>query len=281
MRRQLIFLAVAMLLVASFGPTAAAAKPTAKRRAGAVQPKRAAAARARLSTLRRKRVTRIKRRRAVKRPARLVGGVRLPRAGDGYEIPDTWADRGLSYGTPELVDMIERVAKRIEDESVDAPLYVADLSPRGGGASAWHRSHKTGRDVDFLFFALDEDGQPAEAPPAMLRFDPDGTADDGRLTFDVARNWELVKALISDRRGRVTHIFVAEPLEQLILDHAAAAGERDSLRDRAAALMRQPGDSAPHDDHFHIRIAPPPRATAAARTAATKQRSRSAPRRGK
>ena len=52
-----------------------------------------------------------------------------------------------------------------------AALEVADLSPRGGGASRWHRTHRHGEDVDLLLFATDAAGRPARAGKAMVAFD--------------------------------------------------------------------------------------------------------------
>src|SRR5688572_30834610 len=69
---------------------------------------------------------------------RLVNAAMLPVRGDGYVIPSTWASRGLNYGTEELVGLIVRAARRVQLERPEALLHVADLSPRRGGASAWH-----------------------------------------------------------------------------------------------------------------------------------------------
>jgi hypothetical protein len=44
----------------------------------------------------------------------------------------------------------------------------------------------------------------------------------------------------------------------MLLDHARAIGEPEGLIDLAAASMSQPSDSAPHNDHMHVRIYCPP-----------------------
>jgi penicillin-insensitive murein endopeptidase len=52
----------------------------------------------------------------------------------------------------------------------------------------------------------------------------------------------------------VQYLFINENLKQVLLDYARAHGEDPALLDRADALLHQPGDSLPHDDHLHVRI---------------------------
>jgi penicillin-insensitive murein endopeptidase len=53
----------------------------------------------------------------------------------------------------------------------------------------------------------------------------------------------------------VQFLFISRPLEALIVDYARARGEPLELIYRAQTVMLQPGDSLPHDDHLHVRIA--------------------------
>jgi penicillin-insensitive murein endopeptidase len=185
---------------------------------------------------------------------RILDAVELPARGDGYLVPSSWAERGLSWGTEELVGLLVRAARRVQREAPGATMYVADLSPRRGGPSAWHKSHQAGRDADVLFFATGPDGvTPAPPPSAMVRFDDTGLAADGRR-FDVARNWLLVRALVEDPAVEVQFLFISAGLRRALLDHAAALGEPADLLERAGAVLLQPGDAPPHDDHLHVRI---------------------------
>jgi penicillin-insensitive murein DD-endopeptidase len=192
----------------------------------------------------------------------LVDAVELPFRGDGYLVPTTWASRGLNWGTEELVGLIVRSSRRVRAERPDATLYVADLSPRHGGPSAWHRSHQTGRDADLHFFALDGEGRPAPPPMVMVRFDDQGLARAGGTagqsqrpqTFDVERNWLLVRALLEDPIAEVQFLFISAGLRLKLLEHAVAIGEPVEVVTTAAAVLVQPGDSLPHDDHLHVRI---------------------------
>jgi penicillin-insensitive murein endopeptidase len=185
----------------------------------------------------------------------LERGLRLPKKGDGYLIPALWQKRGNNFGTEELVGVIVRAARRVSFEHPGAVLYVADLSPERGGRTQWHKSHQNGRDVDLLFFARTGDGSDAPLPSGMTRFGADGKALGGKdLVLDLERNWALVRALLEDPAVDVQYIFVYSPIRQLLIDHARAAGEDKALVDRAEAIMTQPAEALPHDDHFHVRI---------------------------
>ena len=50
-------------------------------------------------------------------------------------------------------------------------------------------------------------------------------------------------------------LFISTPLEALIIEYARARGEDPELVWHAESVMQQPGDSSPHDDHLHLRIA--------------------------
>lgn len=189
----------------------------------------------------------------------LIHGIRLPEHGDGYRIPPSWVHRGSSFGTDELVSLVVHAARRVDSELPGSKLYVADLSPMHGGWTRWHRSHQNGRDADLLFFAVDEKGRAAPPPDTMPKFDPNGHARmPGRpattLTFDIPRNWALVRALLEAPDVDVQYLFISEPLKQLLLTHATAHGEPLDLIEKADAILHQPEDSAPHDDHLHLRI---------------------------
>lgn len=183
----------------------------------------------------------------------LLDGVRMPDRGPGYWAPSMWRNRGRRYGTRELVEVLAEAAGRVAKELPGARLGIADLSVQGGGKISHHQSHQTGRDADVLFYVTDARGKAQDAT-AMHRFNGEGRTLEAPLRFDVARNWALVRALITSPVVRVQRIFVFEPLAQLLLDHARATDEPGAMLDLARSVMQQPSDAAPHDDHFHIRV---------------------------
>jgi penicillin-insensitive murein endopeptidase len=193
---------------------------------------------------------------------RLIDAAHLVRFGEGYEIPPLWAARGLNWATDEMVGLLVRTGRRVRADEAGVTLYIADMSPRYGGPSAWHHSHQTGRDADLLFFALDGNGRRVGPTPGMFPFGRYGTTQPipgmGVLYFDVERNWRLVRALLEDQGSDVQFLFVANHLRDLMLAWARAIGEPADAIERAEAMLVQPGDSAPHDDHLHVRIYCPP-----------------------
>ena len=190
-------------------------------------------------------------------------GCALPVQGDGWVFGRVWAARRSFYGTDELVDAIERNAHLIESEFPGTITGVADMSHRGGGATTEHHSHQSGRDVDILYFGDDRDGNVLPPPEAMIPYrnvegwseptpGPDGIIPPRR--FDTARNWAMVRAWLTDPDVQVQWIFVYSPIRQRLLYYAESIGEPDDILERAEAVLHQPSDSMPHDDHMHIRI---------------------------
>jgi penicillin-insensitive murein endopeptidase len=188
----------------------------------------------------------------------LIEGTRLPDKGAGYLSREVWLARNNRYGTDELIDLVSGVARRMRGHVKDVKLVVADLSSKGGGGGAsssqFHRSHQSGRDADLLPYMRDAEGKPFE-PDAMHVFDAHGVAKDGTgIKLDVPRTWALVKELLGAPEAPVQYIFMYEPLVLLLLEHAKQAGEPEALIAKARKALRQPGDSARHDDHMHVRV---------------------------
>jgi penicillin-insensitive murein endopeptidase len=187
----------------------------------------------------------------------LVRAAKLPDHGDGFTTRDVWRARNNRYGTDELIALVTGVARRMATQIADVKLVVADMSSHGGGpggSSEFHRSHQSGRDADLLYYMRDKDGQPFE-PDAMHVFDGRGFArDHSGITIDVPRTWQLVKELVAAPEAPVQWIFMYEPIAQLLIDHAKAIGEPMPVILRARRALKQPGDSARHDDHLHVRV---------------------------
>lgn len=185
----------------------------------------------------------------------LIDGVKLPDSGVGFTTRDVWAQRGNRYGTDELVSLLKGVSKRMKKKVKDVRLVVADLSGDAGGAKKqFHASHQSGRDVDILYYMRGPDGKPFEAD-AMHTFDRRGVAIDGSgVRLDIPRTWLLVKELLTADEAYVQYIFMYRPFVEKVIDYAQRQNEDPKLIRRAMWALKQPGDSAPHNDHMHVRV---------------------------
>lgn len=198
----------------------------------------------------------------------LVHGSAMPFEGTGYLVHRDWRLRDHRYGTQEMVDWLTGLFAAVSKADPDSGFYLGDLSGRRGGEVAKHRSHASGRDVDIFFAASDQGGHVMHDLPAMLHFAGDGhaarwsCAKPGQVIhdpvpdvrFDARRNWAIVRAMLSSPLVEVQWIFIDEPLAQLLVAEAEREGSPPPLLDKARAILHQPTDAQPHDDHMHVRV---------------------------
>jgi penicillin-insensitive murein endopeptidase len=163
------------------------------------------------------------------------------------------------FGRPRLVHALEAAAASVARRAPGgAPLFIGDLSAKTGGRIPGHDSHRTGRDVDLLFFVMTPSGAPVPSP-GFVRFEGDGLAlppgSKDYIRIDIDREWWLLRSLLTSPDIGVQFMFVCHEVEALLIDRARALGESDELVARAETVMLQPSDSLRHDDHVHLRIA--------------------------
>ncbi|MDX2055969.1 MAG: penicillin-insensitive murein endopeptidase [Polyangiaceae bacterium] len=185
-----------------------------------------------------------------------TGAVELPVSDEGFVRLRPKGEN--HWARPRLVTALREVAKNIVQAHPGPPLVIGDLGAEFGGRIPRHNSHRSGRDVDLLWFLKVPGGAPVQNP-GFVHLGPDGLAPlyaTGKyLELDVERQWLLVKELLSSPHIGVQFLFVSEPVEALLIEYARARAEPPELIWRAETVMLQPGDSAPHDDHLHLRIA--------------------------
>jgi penicillin-insensitive murein endopeptidase len=185
-----------------------------------------------------------------------TGAVELPQSGDGFVRYR--AQDGHYWGQPALVNGIVEAARRVSRALPGGPpLVVGDLSAEYGGKITRHHSHRSGRDVDLLWFVTTPNGK-ALQNPAFARLGRDGMAkvgNKGYVRLDVPRQWSLIKALLSSEQMEVQWLYSSSVVEAMVLEHARAQGDDPELLHRASVVMLEPADGLPHDDHMHLRIA--------------------------
>ena len=185
---------------------------------------------------------------------RLIRGMQLRESRYVRYVPE-YAAAGRFYGTWQLVQLLERGARRVALRLPGSRLSVGELSSKEGGDVVGHRSHESGRDADVGFFMTRADGRPY-AGRSFAPFDAQGRGlpPHADLRFDDARNWELVAKLVDDADARVQYIFVAHEIKQRLLREAARRHAPAELVSRAAAVLVEPSHGNPHRSHFHVRI---------------------------
>jgi penicillin-insensitive murein DD-endopeptidase len=200
----------------------------------------------------------------------LAGSVGLPHHGvqtDAIELPESGAgfaryrnEGGHHWGQPALVNGLCEAARRVAAALPGgAPLVVGDLSARYGGKIDRHYSHRSGRDVDLLWYVVLPDGTSIQNT-SFVQLGSDGTGrlpQRGPVRLDVAREWQLIKALLSSDVLDVQWLYASLAVEELLIEHAIGQGDDAELVWRAQTVLLEPLDALPHDDHLHLRIACP------------------------
>jgi penicillin-insensitive murein endopeptidase len=193
----------------------------------------------------------------------LAGPTEIPADGPGLR----WLrNDDRHWATARLAGAVARAAAAVSATRPGAPLRVGDASMRtGGGPLSPHLSHRSGVDVDLLFYVATLDGASVDSP-GFVHVGADGLAQDEAhdrfLRLDVEREWLLVKSLVEDPDARVQWLFVSDVVQAILVEWAIARGESLETVRRARATMLQPKPGGIHDDHIHLRIACSPDETA-------------------
>ena len=187
---------------------------------------------------------------------RMSGAHTLPFEGPHHRVLEECRARDTNHATEELVLLLKDVSAEVMSRAPGPRVAVCNLSHREGGALKWSQSHNSGRDADLAFFVRDLRSGEALDAQRLTPFSREGIefAERPTLRFDVARNWVLVKALLSHPSVVVQWILVDRRLKRLMLKHARQEGEPAELIERAEKVVHQPSDAHRHNDHFHVRI---------------------------
>lgn len=194
----------------------------------------------------------------------LRGGRALARSGTGFVLARPTDP--TRYAAPTLLGALDRALASVAERFPGTPaMRVGDLSYELGGRHPRHGSHRSGRDADVIFHAMDAAGMPV--PGSGFRgYDRFGVAtrhaamlaepvpSRAPVLFDVARNWHFVRTLLLDEQGLVQWIFCSRGIKARLLEYAIAHEPDPDALVRAATVLHQPSEGRPHDDHFHIRV---------------------------
>ncbi|HHO51538.1 MAG TPA: hypothetical protein ENK18_11840 [Deltaproteobacteria bacterium] len=180
-----------------------------------------------------------------KRP--FYAGYQLPAADGLYE---RWDPR-RSWGAEHVIEALQEVANRVAFLlPVADPLFIGDISARGGGRLPGHRTHHLGIDVDIGLF-MGQGQQPLGGFVDLLPYE-----------LDVRSNWILITALLDT--GQVKFILLDQghiqvlrryALEEVGLDLETVDGLFPPPGSRLGWRRRGVIRHAPnHASHFHVRL---------------------------
>jgi penicillin-insensitive murein endopeptidase len=178
----------------------------------------------------------------------LAGGISLPINGPDWQVMRL--SRNRNWGTPQLIDFLERLSSDARALDGWPGLLVGDMSqPRGGPMLTGHTSHQVGLDADIWLtpmpdHILTREDREAMSAVSMLK-DP-FTVDPEKFTIMQVK---LIKRAAS--YPQVARIFVHPAIKKALCQEASLVGA-----DRAWLGKVRPWWN--HYYHFHIRLTCPP-----------------------
>ncbi len=178
----------------------------------------------------------------------LAGGVSLPINGPDWQVMRL--SRNRNWGTPRLLDYLERLASDARALDGWSGLLIGDMSqPRGGPMLNGHTSHQVGLDADIWLTPMPDrilTPQEREDMSAVSMLKDPFSVDPAIFTMMQAK---LIKRAAS--YPQVARIFVHPAIKKALCQMAPQMG-----KDRAWLGKVRPWWN--HHYHFHVRLACPP-----------------------
>jgi len=186
----------------------------------------------------------------------LLGSKELAFDGPHHHIIARARPRNTRFGHPTIITALQDAGEAVAREFPNSRVAIGNIAYANGGDIRWSVSHNSGRDADIAFYVIDAvTGEALDEAPDLVAFGDDGNSlGKEQLIFDVERNWALAKALMRHPRAQIQYLFISEGLKAKLIEHAKQRGEPEDLIEQALGVLRQPTDSSPHNDHFHLRL---------------------------
>ena len=178
----------------------------------------------------------------------LAGGVPLPLNGPDWQVMRT--SRNRNWGSPQLVQFLERLASDARALDGWPGLLVGDMSqPRGGPMLTGHTSHQVGLDADIWLTPMPdriltvEERENMDAASMLkdpLHVDPEVFTD---------LQIKLIRRAAS--YPQVARIFVHPAIKKSLCERADVTGKDTSWLGKVRPWWN-------HHYHFHVRLSCPP-----------------------
>jgi penicillin-insensitive murein endopeptidase len=178
----------------------------------------------------------------------LAGGVALPINGPDWQVMRL--SRNRNWGTPQLLDFLERFASDARALDGWPGLLVGDMSqPRGGPMLTGHTSHQVGLDVDIWLTSMPDrvlTPQEREDMSAVSMLKDPFTVDPNVFTLLQVK---LIRRAAS--YPQVARIFVHPAIKKALCAQASQVGKDTSWLGKVRPWWN-------HHYHFHVRLSCPP-----------------------
>lgn len=177
----------------------------------------------------------------------LAGGVAIPVDGPAWQV--IHLSRNRRWGTPEMIALVERLAREAKAEDGWNGLMIGDISqPRGGPMLSGHASHQIGLDADIWLTPMPDRTMSYEerevVPKASVLRSDMMRVDNRRWTRSHQRL--IVRAA---RYPQVERVFVHPAIKKKLCD---------TLDGSDRAVLNKIRPIYGHHYHFHIRMKCPP-----------------------
>jgi penicillin-insensitive murein endopeptidase len=178
----------------------------------------------------------------------LAGGISLPINGPDWQVMRL--SRNRNWGTPELLDYLERLASDARAFDGWPGLLIGDMSqPRGGPMLTGHTSHQIGLDADIWLTPMPDrilSPQEREDMTAVSMLKDPFTVDPAIFT---TLQMKLIRRAAS--YPQVARIFVHPAIKKALCEHAKEIGSDTSWLGKVRPWWN-------HHYHFHVRLKCPP-----------------------
>ena len=139
-------------------------------------------------------------------------------------------ERGITYGTPNLIQILVDTARTMEKKYPNSIMYLGNMGLREGGDIPYSVSHNSGRDADIAFYLNDENGKQAhlknmyKVSGHLVAYTPEG-----HMTFDIDKNTTLIETLLTHPKINIQFIFAAKHIRSAVHKELIARGASEEL----------------------------------------------------
>jgi len=177
----------------------------------------------------------------------LAGGIALPFNGPDWQVMRV--ERNRNWGSPQLIDYLERLSSDARAHDGWPGLLVGDLSqPRGGPMLTGHTSHQVGLDADIWLTPMPDHTltlQEREDVTAVSMLKDPFSVD---TTVFTDLHIKLIRRAAS--YPQVARIFVHPAIKKSLCQRAEVAGKNHTWLSKVRPWWN-------HHYHFHVRLACP------------------------